>query len=383
MENNIILENEYVNNKNIGNINNLILCYKKSYIVKIENLRYILKIYMLGGSELFILCHFYDTKEDTVFFSTKYSLLQLQNSHKLFKIFSNINDAINGLITIFNENYSNLTIKIKGFSFDILELSCPFIFLNKNNKDVIKFDLSNIGINKPNIEEYIVNEVSNLKKNIMIKYKEIEDLKLSNRIYLERLKKLEKKFDITKEKGSEKINSNILIKNDIEFLKSIFSKKYNINNIFFNLKYRATNDGEKASDFHKKCNNIPRTLVIIKTLKGLKIGGYTEKSWSNEKEEKGELKEDNNSFIVNLEKYEIYNIKQGEKAIWCHPSYGPCFYGKSSFCLYIKDYLLTEPLKTNKFIENTFVGIKFDYELFNGLKKAHAQDIEVFQVIVI
>lgn len=114
----------------------------------------------------------------------------------------------------------------------------------------------------------------------------------------------------------------------------------------------------------------------------MKIGGYTEKSWNNEKEEKGDLKEDNNSFVFSLDKNEIYNIKQGEKAIWCHPTYGPCFYGKASFIIYIKDYLLTEPLKTNKLKENVFIGIKYDYDLFNGLENAYAQDIEVFQVIM-
>ena len=383
MENNIINENEYINNENFENINNLNLCIQKSYLVKIENLRYILKLYILNNSELFLLCHFYDTKEDTVFFSSKYSLLQLKNIHKIFKIFSNINDAIKEIISIFDENYSDLSIKVKGFSYDILELSCPFLFLNNNKKDEIKFDLNNIGINKPNIDEYILNEISNLKKNKIKKYEEIKNLKLLNRIYLDRLKELENNFEnYLKENNSNKINSNILTKNDLNFLKNIFYKKYNSNNIFFNIIYRATRDGEKVSDFHKKCNNIPRTLIVIKTLKGLKIGGYTEKSWNNEKEEKGDLKEDNNSFVFSLDKNEIYNIKQGEKAIWCHPTYGPCFYGKASFIIYIKDYLLTEPLKTNKLKENVFIGIKYDYDLFNGLENAYAQDIEVFQVIM-
>ena len=165
-------------------------------------------------------------------------------------------------------------------------------------------------------------------------------------------------------------------------MKIIFSQKYSINGIYFDLKYRATRDGEKTSDFHNICNNIPRTLVIIKTIKGIKIGGYTEQIWLNEKNEKGDLKEDNNAFIVLFDTCQIFNIKKGEKAIWCHPSYGPCFYGKASFCIYTKDFLLTEPLKTNKSIESNFNGIKYDYELFNGMQKTYAQDIEVFQVIM-
>ena len=383
MENNSNIENDKEKNENMINRQNLLM--KKFYFINIENLRYILKFYISNKSEFIILCHFYDTKVDTVFFSASYSLQNLQKMHKIFKIFTNIDDAIDELILIFNDNYpENISLKVKGFSFDVLELSCSFIFLNKNKKDEIHFDLNNIGLNKPNIDEYILYEIYNLKNKRNKKLKEIEILKLQNRLFLERINDLETKFEkyLINENNSNKINSKILIKNDLLFLKNIFSKKYNINDVYFDLKYRATRDGEKASDFHNICNNIPRTLVIIKTIKGIKIGGYTEQIWLNEKDEKGEYKKDNNAFIVSLVKCQIYSIKQGEKAIWCHPLYGPCFYGKASFCIYIKDYLLTEPLKTNKLVESNFNGINKDYELFNGIQKTYAQDIEVFQVIM-
>ena len=168
----------------------------------------------------------------------------------------------------------------------------------------------------------------------------------------------------------------------MEFLKIIFSQKYQTDNIFFNLKYRATKDGEKVLDFHKKCDNIPRTLVIIKTIKGIKYGGYTEQTWQNENEKNGEFKVDNQAFIFSLDNYNFYNIKKGEKAIWCHQQYGPCFYGKGAFSIYIKYNLLTEPIKTNKSIENVYDGIKKDYELTNGFESTYAQEVEIFQIIM-
>ena len=387
---NIENDNDIEKNEKMFNTHNLLL--KKFYFINIDNLRYILKFYISKNSEFIILCHFYDTNEDTVFFSASYSLPKLQKIHKIFKIFTNIDNAIDQLILIFNENYpQNISLKAKEFSYDILELSCSFIFLNKKTKDEIHFDLNNIGINKPNIDEYILYEIYNLKNKKNKKLKEIEILKLQNRLFLERInileKKLENNYPLNENTNfnSNKINSNILIKKDLDFLKSIFSKKYNINDVYFNLIYRATRDGEKVSDFHKICDNIPRTLVIIKTIKGVKIGGYTEQTWLKEKKEKNEkedYKKDNNAFIVSLDKFQIYNIKPGENAIWCHPLYGPCFYGKKSFSIYIKDYLLTEPLITNKLIDNNYNGIKYDYELFNGVQKTYAQDIEVFQVIM-
>ena len=140
------------------------LLMKKYYLIIIEKLRYILKLYESKNSEIFILCHYYDTKENTVFFASKYSLNQLKSIHRIFKMFTNVSDAIEQLITIFNENYpDNLSIKVKGFSFDVLRLSCSFKFLNKNNNEMY-FDLQNIGINLPDIKEYILNEINNLKE---------------------------------------------------------------------------------------------------------------------------------------------------------------------------------------------------------------------------
>ena len=52
-------------------------------------------------------------------------------------------------------------------------------------------------------------------------------------------------------------------------------------NIIYKLLYRATRDGNNTQIFHKKCDNIMGTLIIIKTAKGMRFGGYTEKKWCN------------------------------------------------------------------------------------------------------
>ena len=43
--------------------------------------------------------------------------------------------------------------------------------------------------------------------------------------------------------------------------------------------YKATVDGFKGSDFHRKCDNKGKTLTLIKTTKGYIFGGFTSESW--------------------------------------------------------------------------------------------------------
>jgi len=45
------------------------------------------------------------------------------------------------------------------------------------------------------------------------------------------------------------------------------------------LKYRASRDGFKASDFHSKCGGIPNTLIVIKAKSGNIFGGFTEEGF--------------------------------------------------------------------------------------------------------
>ena len=45
------------------------------------------------------------------------------------------------------------------------------------------------------------------------------------------------------------------------------------------LKYRASRDGFKASDFHSHCDGIENTLAIIKATSGNIFGGFSEQKW--------------------------------------------------------------------------------------------------------
>jgi hypothetical protein len=95
----------------------------------------------------------------------------------------------------------------------------------------------------------------------------------------------------------------------------------------FNLLYRATRDGFSAEDFHSKCDEIPKTLTVIKVKDQPHIfGGYTEATW----EGNWTYKEDPNAFIFSLVNDDNKPIKMkidqnGKNAILC--SHGPIFFG--------------------------------------------------------
>jgi hypothetical protein len=91
------------------------------------------------------------------------------------------------------------------------------------------------------------------------------------------------------------------------------------------LVYRASRDGFGAADFHKKCDNIPYTLTIIKTSNSYVFGGYTSIRWSSYEG----FKEDNFSFLFSLTNHKneklLIKCSNPSNAIYCNENCGPCF----------------------------------------------------------
>jgi len=92
------------------------------------------------------------------------------------------------------------------------------------------------------------------------------------------------------------------------------------------LKYRASRDGFKASDFHSNCDGIANTLTVIKVKSGNIFGGFTEQAWQS----RAEFVTDPKAFIfslINKEKnpFKVMCSNEGEGAIICSPTNGPWF----------------------------------------------------------
>ena len=131
--------------------------------------------------------------------------------------------------------------------------------------------------------------------------------------------------EIQNKKDLYKIDSKILTKKEeIDFISNRIKemKYFNNKNIFYELIFRATKDGGNSTAFHQKCDGISKTITIIKTIKGLKFGGYINKKWNNNGVW---IKDDENCFIFYLDFKKIYNPIKGKIEYFFGRSHGPNF----------------------------------------------------------
>ena len=140
----------------------------------------------------------------------------------------------------------------------------------------------------------------------------------------------------------------------------------------YTLIYKATRDGDKVQTFHTMCDSYNHTVVLIKTLKGRRFGGYTYEKWEGEDVNKV----DNRAFLFSIDKQKVYNVIRNEEAIGCYKLNGPDFCG---WQIVIQDNFLTNKQCYTGEKEMNFRTDE-DYELNGGEKYFGVQELEVFQV---
>ena len=90
--------------------------------------------------------------------------------------------------------------------------------------------------------------------------------------------------------------------------------------------YRATRDGFKSKTFHEICDNVPNTIVIIKTDSNDVFGGFTSVGWNS----RGVNGQDEDAFVFSLRRSgttECHKMRvtSPDGAIYGGASYGPVF----------------------------------------------------------
>ena len=245
-----------------------------------------------------------------------------------FKLSQNINSIYSLMLQLFSSNRYEIkdeeesTLKIIIKLKDILgNDEMHEIILYKKELDVnTKMKLMEERIKKLENKVEEMNEIKE-KINLLISQKlkdEINKLKLSkNNLF------------IIPEEDSKIIQNE----DEIIFVKKEIEKKFGkINKM--KLLYRATRDGDSNDKFHSICDNIPNTLMIVKTTTGYKFGGFTSTGW---KCDKGKAIYDKNAFCFSINLNKIYNIINPIFAMYNQSDDGSPSFGFSPYVFLLRN----------------------------------------------
>jgi hypothetical protein len=208
----------------------------------------------------------------------------------------------------------------------------------------------------------------------------------NNRIITGNKNYVESNYAYSMQTESNHINSKIVNDNEIKFLINRIREMHpKINNIYFNLVYRATEDGDKAADFHNKCDKIGPNITLIKTKKGFIFGGFTFKNWEHmprdidvNKPNLGSASRDARAFGFSVSSQKIYNNeKPNEFAIWCNRNFGPTF---KNNLFQIFDSCLRKGGYCSIRSNSHFGGQFSDYEISGGESRFKVEELEVYEV---
>ena len=195
------------------------------------------------------------------------------------------------------------------------------------------------------------------------------------------INKIKKVFELN-------IDTNILNKEDLSedfFLFSKLKEMYQYNRfIRLILVYRGSKNGDRAKNFHTKCDLIGPNITLIRTKKGFIFGGFTIKSWKHlykdvkkDNDEYGTEYNDKECFCFSVDLQKIYlNEKPNENVIFCNNKYGAIFCG---FFKVFDEYSKNGGI-CGKIKDNCFEGQEKDYEFNGGEEIFDIDEIEVFQI---
>ena len=261
----------------------------------------------------------------------------------------------------------------------------------KKDKNIILLIISSVDLNGHEVSGVIqlsprkndinmtINDIYIELKYLKEKIKDIDSLKNENKILKGKIEAQEKEIKYLKNKINNISNKSVIIKEDeSEMITSEIEKKTNKKIKEIKKLYQATIDGGNSEIFHKKCDNIANTLILIKSEGKRRFGGFTPIPW---KSEENYIKDpEEKTFLFSLDNKKIYYLNNSDNAVYHDINSGPCFGGGRDIALD------GNPIKENKLYT---LECSYDYQgdihplseyKDNNLK---ALEYEVFQIILI
>ena len=331
---------------------------------------------------IIILCK---SSKNKCFYQLKESYEELINKISFFRAFTNIYDILNIIKKLFisdkyeikQENDEVLIILIKLV--DLLgeekthELFLSKVEIDKNMKiNMMDDKIKNLEIK---IEELIKEKnemkktIDNLSKENLVIKKELEDFKNKFNSFI--LQSSSELISLVDFKESQIIKDF----NEIKFvLEEIEKKGFKIKEK--KLIYRATEDGDKMSDFHKKCDDESNTLMLIKTNKNFVFGGFTQTGWKNAR---GNDIYDDKAFCFSLNLKKIYNIINPKNALHCQSYDSRPSFGSNSYVFLIgNNFLSNSSSSTDKMVD--YSGETKESEINGEQTYFQVDQLEVFKI---
>ena len=244
--------------------------------------------------------------------------------------------------------------------------------------DKLDFD-TNYEIRICSVYNYIISEWTEIQK-----------------IKAEELKKMVEKEYCTKHRGKKKNEPEIKTKvfNSID---SIILSESNKDNEFLNilnewtgnkefqLIYRGSRDGMTHKDYHNKCDNKEKIIILIKSDKGNIFGGYASKSW---KIEHFSYQDDPNCFLFSLinmynTKPKKFQIKNSQYALYYRTDFGALF-GSVGNDLGLRKNFVKEGGFCCNFPNSFFDSLGKGFSIFTGDTQNSSfliKEIEVFKIL--
>lgn len=332
---------------------------KLEYDISIEDDIYKIQLSNLENS---ILISCYEEKSiPKITYEQSFTLEQLQNEHKFFKMYDTIEESLPDITTIFEEK----KIKIEtGTNYLNLILILPVKL-----KDELLLKLPQVEINEQQLISNLLSVVKSLSKKVDHLTQELNLIKRIPTIQnlLKRISNTLIGDIITKKDEEEWLIEEIL--KDLNYEKD---KKPNIILI-----YKATQDGDNLTDFHKCCDNCNNTLILIKSQNGNIFGGFTTQYWNNIIQIKNNSikeKNDDKAFLFNLNNKNIYKSKTG-KGICTNSSHLIIFGSINNYELYVQKNCLSSGgycQTGSTFSSNVYVA---------GNSNFSVSELEIYQII--
>ena len=302
-------------------------------------------------------------KDDLEVYKGQSDLYTLQEKDRYFKMYDNIEDAYQDILTSFSKDNYEL-IKEENHLIINLEMEVNF------KKSVISFILDKKEIQNEDLTKSLyqlahkyIKENYGLKNEILVMKEKINSMEEKINFLYDHIKSKEGYSDAVLKK------SQLLNEKQIEILQNWISpKKY----FRCKLVYNAKVDGDKLSTYHSLCDNKGPTLTIFTTNNNLILGGYLSISFD---ENSGWI-HDENAFLFSFNPDEKYSSIDTTYTFYGGKDRGPTFGG---YNIEIFDNFLKND--KNKYNMNR---VTFDFnKKYKNSKEIYfkVKDLQVFQIL--